>query len=201
MSSGRSTRYSLYITAPASSSISSRIFTHSLRDLTTAPALTPPQSQQWHSTSPYRFALRRRSSCSLTWSCSHMVCTAADCQVPLRHSPQVSSTIVCTQRPSVDSDIVAHWWDGYRHSYSPSQVNFLLFTCAWTILALAYLIVAPARFPVAAHKYGILAVEFLTMIFWFAGFIALAVLVDEYWCIGRVCDCAKAGAAFGAFLW
>ncbi|KAF2755083.1 hypothetical protein EJ05DRAFT_503395 [Pseudovirgaria hyperparasitica] len=96
---------------------------------------------------------------------------------------------------------VAHWWSGAWHVYSPPEINFLIFCCAWTILALAYLIVAPARFPKAAHKFGILGAEFLTMIFWFAGFIALAAYLGDRWCIGTVCNCAKAGVAFAAFLW
>ncbi|KAJ9666104.1 hypothetical protein H2201_003782 [Coniosporium apollinis] len=60
---------------------------------------------------------------------------------------------------------------------APSSISFLLFTSIWTLLALIYLIVAPARFPQYAHKFGILGVEAVTMLFWFAGFIAAAVLL------------------------
>ncbi|KAJ9641827.1 hypothetical protein H2199_005040 [Coniosporium tulheliwenetii] len=59
-------------------------------------------------------------------------------------------------------------------------IVFLLFTSIWTLLALIYLIVAPARFPQYAHKFGILGVEAVTMLFWFAGFIAAAVWVDSW---------------------
>jgi hypothetical protein len=69
------------------------------------------------------------------------------------------------------------------------------------MLALAYLIVAPARFPQAAHKFGILAAESVTMIFWFAGFIALAAFLGNRVCFGNVCNAAKAGVAFAAFEW
>ncbi|OCK77961.1 hypothetical protein K432DRAFT_303022 [Lepidopterella palustris CBS 459.81] len=96
---------------------------------------------------------------------------------------------------------VANWWSGHWHDLSPSEVNFLIFSSVWTLLALAYLIIAPARFPNAAHKYGILAAEAITMIFWFAGFIALAVFLSDRVCFGRVCDAAKAGTAFAAFEW
>ncbi|OCL02138.1 hypothetical protein AOQ84DRAFT_434514 [Glonium stellatum] len=96
---------------------------------------------------------------------------------------------------------VANWWSGQWHQFSPSEVNFLIFSAVWTILALVYLIVAPARFPNAAHKYGILAAEALTMVFWFAGFIALAVFLSDRICFGTVCNVAKAGTAFAAFEW
>lgn len=86
---------------------------------------------------------------------------------------------------------------------SPGQINFLIFDSVWTFLALAYLIVVPWRFSdtVAHHKFAILAVETLTMIFWFAGFIALAVFLDDRVCFGHVCSAAKAAAVFAAFEW
>lgn len=66
---------------------------------------------------------------------------------------------------------------------------------------LAYLIIAPWKVPVAANKYAILAVEALTMLFWFAGFIAIAVWLDNRVCFGTVCDSARAATAFAAFEW
>ncbi|PMD15512.1 hypothetical protein NA56DRAFT_634713 [Hyaloscypha hepaticicola] len=94
------------------------------------------------------------------------------------------------------------WW------WSPSQINFLIFTSVWTILALVYLIIAPARYPTAAHKFGILAAEVLTMLFWFAGFIALAVLLTDVGCSAGgaghwwgPCRAAIAGDVFAAFEW
>jgi hypothetical protein len=71
------------------------------------------------------------------------------------------------------------------------------------MLALAYLIIVPWRFSEtkAHHKFAILAVEAITMIFWFAGFIALAVFLSDRLCRGRVCSAAKAASAFGAFEW
>lgn len=79
----------------------------------------------------------------------------------------------------------------------------MLFTSVWTILTLVYLIIAPWKMPnhPAAHKFVILAAEALAMLFWFAGFIALAVFLTDRLCFGRVCDAAKAATAFGAFEW
>ena len=39
------------------------------------------------------------------------------------------------------------------------------------------------------------------MIFWFAGFLALAVFLSDRVCFGHVCSAAKAAAVFGAFEW
>ncbi|KAF2228861.1 hypothetical protein EV356DRAFT_456887 [Viridothelium virens] len=96
---------------------------------------------------------------------------------------------------------VANWWGGFWHAMSPSEVNFLIFSSVWSLLALVYLVLAPWRFPDAAHKFGILAAEAVTMIFWFAGFIALAVFLSNRECWGHVCSAAKAAAAFSAFEW
>lgn len=96
---------------------------------------------------------------------------------------------------------VCDWWTSHWHANSPAEINFLIFTSVWTILALVYLVVAPARFPAAAHKFGILAAEALTMLFWFAGFIALAVWLDDRVCFGSVCASAKAATVFSAFEW
>ena len=73
----------------------------------------------------------------------------------------------------------------------------------WSLLAIIYLILVPWRFSdtVAHHKFAILAAEGVTMIFWFAGFVALAVFLSDRVCFGHVCSAAKAAAVFGAFLW
>jgi hypothetical protein len=89
-------------------------------------------------------------------------------------------------------------WGGW----SPSSVNFLVFCAVWTLLALVYLVVAPARFPNAAHKLAILAVEVVTTIFWFAGWVAVASLLGDLglgrWAVGHA---AVAACVFAAFEW
>jgi hypothetical protein len=80
----------------------------------------------------------------------------------------------------------------------------MLFTSVWTLLAVAYLLLAPTRFPRAAHKFAIAGVEFLTMLFWFASFVAVAVLWrDIYWGRGQGTfhNCGVAAIVFSAFLW
>lgn len=95
---------------------------------------------------------------------------------------------------------VVHDWSSF---WSPSEANFLLFCSIWTMLALAYLILAPVHFQPAAHKFGILVAEALTMIFWFAGFIALASLIgsigfDRRWGVYKA---SVAAVVFAAIEW
>lgn len=100
------------------------------------------------------------------------------------------------------------YYDGgyYSHSNaSPSQVNFLIFCAIWSILAVAFLTLSP-RYDTQArhigHKFAILAVDAVTAIFWFAGFIALAVFIGVPDCgSDTVCGSLQASVAFGAFLW
>lgn len=79
----------------------------------------------------------------------------------------------------------------------------MIFTSVWTLLVVAYLIVVPITFAstYANHKFAILGVEAVTMIFWFAGFIAWAAWLDDRYATGRVGGSAKAAAVFAAFEW
>ena len=106
--------------------------------------------------------------------------------------------------------------------FTVSQVNFMVFVAAWTMLVLIYLSLAPRFFASVANVFAILALDALTMLFWFAGFIALAVFyhrlndTDLVFDIGfgygavRTCEAAgikglckqmEAAAVFGAFEW
>jgi hypothetical protein len=84
---------------------------------------------------------------------------------------------------------------------SPTEVNFMIFSPVWTIFALIFLVIVPMKFPSAAPKFALLAVETLTMLYWFSGFIALAVFLSDRICFGTVCSVAKAGTAISAFQW
>jgi hypothetical protein len=93
----------------------------------------------------------------------------------------------------------------YGDRWSPASVDFMLFTSLWTLLAVAYLLLVPTRFPKFAHKFAIAAVEFITMIFWFAAFVAVAVRWgDAYRGVdarGTFYGCGVAAIVFSAFLW
>ncbi|KAJ8060023.1 hypothetical protein OCU04_011634 [Sclerotinia nivalis] len=100
--------------------------------------------------------------------------------------------------------LMAYAADDWSYWWSPDSVNFLVFAAVWTLLALLYLIISPTHFPSAAHKFGILFAEAVTMIFWFAGFIALAVMLNNVGCghsQWSVCQASIAGDVFAAFLW
>jgi len=93
--------------------------------------------------------------------------------------------------------------DAY-HAWVPASVAFMLFASIWTLLAVAYLVLAPARFPAAAHKFAMGVVEFLTMIFWFAAFVAVATRWGNAWWVGRhgsFYSCGVAAIVFSAFNW
>ncbi|KAF2129242.1 hypothetical protein P153DRAFT_315992 [Dothidotthia symphoricarpi CBS 119687] len=103
--------------------------------------------------------------------------------------------------------LTAYLVDAYTNpwgSWSPHSLNFMLFTSIWTLLAAAYLLLAPTRFPKAAHAYAIAGVEFLTMIFWFAAFVAVAALWGDVVWYGRkgtFYGCGVAAIVFAAFTW
>lgn len=79
----------------------------------------------------------------------------------------------------------------------------MLFNGVWTtFIAVPYLWVTPAFFEALAPGFLVLAAESCTMVFWFAGFIALAVALpppDD--CHGSVCSALQATTVFGAFTW
>jgi occludin/MAL family lipid-associated protein len=95
--------------------------------------------------------------------------------------------------------VVDHW----SAFWSPDSANFLLFCAVWTLLAVVYLVLSSHRFsdhPVG-HKFGVLAVEVVTTIFWFAGWIAFATLLGDLpasqrWVVKRVGEAAVVLAAF-----
>ncbi|KAH8716923.1 membrane-associating domain-containing protein [Phaeosphaeriaceae sp. PMI808] len=100
---------------------------------------------------------------------------------------------------------VSSWWSTHWRQSSPSEVNFLIFAPAWTLLALAPLIVVPLKFSSMLSsrgaQIGMLALEGLTMLHWFGGFIALAVFLSDRICFGTVCDVARASTAISGLNW
>lgn len=78
----------------------------------------------------------------------------------------------------------------------------MLFTTIWSILVLLYIAITPVVLPslfIPVVSLGLLA---LTMLFWFAGSIALAVFIGVPDCNGRnYCQSLQAAVAFGFFIW
>lgn len=88
---------------------------------------------------------------------------------------------------------------------SPAEVNFMVFSPVWSLLALVALVLVPTKFSSPASSppvnFGLLGLEVLTMLYWFGGFIALAVFLRDRICFGAVCEVAKAGTALSAVNW
>lgn len=90
----------------------------------------------------------------------------------------------------------------YSGNWSPDRVNFQLFNAIWSLLVLAYVGLTPLYMTSLFHKLAALALEAVTMVFWFAGSIALAVYFGAPACHGNTfCGSFKAAIAFGFFLW
>ncbi|KAJ5319380.1 uncharacterized protein N7506_012084 [Penicillium brevicompactum] len=96
--------------------------------------------------------------------------------------------------------VVSTYWDSWAWS---DTVNFVLFLGCWTaFVAVPYLALSPIFFPRLAHHLVIPAVEVITMIFWFAGFIAIgAQLPPPRYCHTSACSSLQAATIFGAFEW
>jgi len=102
-------------------------------------------------------------------------------------------------------DGTSDYGDGIVIYYNFGTVNFLLFASLWSVLLLIYLIIA-LRMPHITHLFVTVALLFITMIFWFAGFVALAVFLGSTIngaCSSGLGDCGvlDAATAFAAFLW
>jgi len=90
--------------------------------------------------------------------------------------------------------------DGFEYCDNIGSVNFLLFTSLWSLLVLAYLL-ATLRFGRFSHPIASFVLLLLTSLFWFSGFIALAVAVGGGCGLNHACQTMAAASAFGAFLW
>jgi hypothetical protein len=121
------------------------------------------------------------------------------------------------------SSTVANWYNTDTARNSPAPFNFLIFTGIFTFLSLVYLTIVSRFVPKAHHPFAALVgvtlpispfarelcltvwlqgIEAITMIFYFAGFIALSIfLANLLFCRGSVCNAARADAAFSALGW
>lgn len=85
----------------------------------------------------------------------------------------------------------------------PSSLAFLTFASVYTLLvSLPYSAFAPRYFPAVASGVASLAIEALTTIFWFCGFIAAAVYVGKLdVCRGTVCGSARGAVVVASLMW
>ncbi|QKX60739.1 uncharacterized protein TRUGW13939_07885 [Talaromyces rugulosus] len=117
--------------------------------------------------------------------------------LPVRIVQAVFAIIILGLTAYVINVELSYWWD------SSDTVNFDLFSAIWTLLiALPYLSLVPIFFSSLSHVYAVLAVEAVTMIFWFAGFIALgALLPPPRVCHSSPCRALQAATVFASFEW
>lgn len=86
----------------------------------------------------------------------------------------------------------------------PNAWGFLLFCAGWTVLGVAFLLVAGVRCAESAVVgYMRVAVEAIALLSWFAGFIAVAVNIGTTTCPidEHGCGAITAAAVFGALEW
>lgn len=93
-------------------------------------------------------------------------------------------------------------FSGPYASWTPSCLSFLVFNAIWSLLVLAYLGIVPRIVPRIFHGLVALALEWITMLFWFAGSIALAAATGPGWCSGwSGCHAWRAAIVFGFINW
>jgi len=116
--------------------------------------------------------------------------------LPLRIAQAILSVIVI--------GLAGYCVDATNQHYP--EAGFLVFTCVWSWLVLAYLLLAPMYAPDLHNRWVVLSLEAVTMIFWFSGFVAQAVSTNNLRCASdnvacNFAGCAKAAAAFAFFEW
>lgn len=100
------------------------------------------------------------------------------------------------------SGYVANWYHNDKKEMSPSPVNFLIFSSVFTIFSVVTLEAVPRFMPKFALPIPFMALELLNVLFYFAGFIALAAFLNTLdFCRGNVCSSAQADVGMGAMLW
>ncbi|MCJ1283613.1 hypothetical protein MMC26_002944 [Xylographa opegraphella] len=83
----------------------------------------------------------------------------------------------------------------------PVKLSWLLqHKSLWSLLLLIYLFVT-LRFANFSHPIVTFVLLLVTSLFWFSGFIALAVFIGPNCYGNHLCQTISAAAAFGAFLW
>lgn len=95
--------------------------------------------------------------------------------------------------------VVVNWYMNGARTSSPSIFNFLVFAPVFSLLSIIYLETIPRFAPRGSHPWASMGVELINTIFYFSGFIALAVFMSRLiFCNGAVCSVGKADAVITA---
>ncbi|KAK3904567.1 hypothetical protein C8A05DRAFT_42357 [Staphylotrichum tortipilum] len=113
--------------------------------------------------------------------------------VPIVHGVTAAFAVV---ELGLTAYLVSPWWA------TPSILSFMLFSSVWSLLVLGYVFLMPLYYARFFQGLAALAIESITMIFWFAGSIALAAYWGAPRCGGnKFCGSVEGVIAFGFFLW
>ncbi|KAL2202193.1 hypothetical protein CC79DRAFT_1401873 [Sarocladium strictum] len=97
------------------------------------------------------------------------------------------------------SSYLIDWYLTRTRFSSPHIFNFHLVAPLISILSILYLELTPRFAPRATHAFAALAIEALNVIFYFSGFIALAVFLTQLsFCNGPQCMAGQANVALSA---
>ncbi|KAL6796032.1 hypothetical protein GGI42DRAFT_356656 [Trichoderma sp. SZMC 28013] len=94
---------------------------------------------------------------------------------------------------------VVNWHLRGPHLSTPPSIGFILFSPIFSVFSILYLVFTPRLAPKATHPMISLSIEAINCIFYFAGFIAVAVcLGDLAFCTGSVCMAGRGTAMLAA---
>ncbi|KAH7353999.1 hypothetical protein B0T11DRAFT_122578 [Plectosphaerella cucumerina] len=88
-----------------------------------------------------------------------------------------------------------------RHLHAPDVIGFTIFNSVWSLLVLAYIALTPIFMAKLFHQLVSLGLLAVTVIFWFAGSIALADALGAPRCQSAYCGAWQAAIAFSFFIW
>ena len=88
-----------------------------------------------------------------------------------------------------------------RYVNAPPIIGFLIFNTIWSFLVLAYIALVPIFMARLFHQLVSLGLLAVTVIFWFAGAIAIADRTGVPVCNSTFCGAHQAVVAFSFFIW
>jgi hypothetical protein len=108
--------------------------------------------------------------------------------------PPPHTTVILLLYGSANASLaVSSWWSTHWRQSSPSEINYLIFAPAWSLLSLIPLLLVPLKFSHLVDgskgvRWALVGAEGLVVLFWFSGFVALAVFLSGRICFGMVCQ-------------
>ncbi|KAJ5832115.1 hypothetical protein N7474_000426 [Penicillium riverlandense] len=113
---------------------------------------------------------------------------------------RIVQTLLALAVVGLTAYVIASLHDSWSFS---KTVDYMLFAGCWTgFVAVPYLEAAPLFFPRVSHELVIPFVEIVTSMIWFAGFIALGVLIPSpSECVFETCHALQAVVVLSSVQW